>query len=82
MLANQPKTKYSKLAEDHTTGYNHEVIQWAVETDTWEEADNEMVVGWYFTAIMGEDIGAAEIQLMERGKERAALDADCTAEEM
>jgi len=33
-LANRPITKWSKLADDHATGSDHEVIPWAVEVDS------------------------------------------------
>jgi len=82
MLANQPIIKLSILADDHATGSDHEVIEWEVEVDRQEEAGHERVVGWNLAAMTEEDAKAAEKLWMELAKERARLDAECTADEV
>jgi len=81
-LANRPITKWSILADDHATGSDHEVIEWEVEVDRQEEAGHEQVVGWNIAAMTEEDAKAAEKLWMELAKERAHLDAECTADEV
>jgi len=82
-LANRPITKWSILADDdHATGSDHEVIEWEVEVDRQEEAGHERVVGWNLAAMTEEDAKAAEKLWMELAKERAHLDAECTADEV
>jgi len=46
ILANGPIVKWTILADDHTTGSDHEVIEWEVGVHRQEEADHEKVVGW------------------------------------
>jgi len=70
------------LADDHATGSDHEVIEWEVEVDRQEEAGHERVVGWNLAAMTEEDAKAAEKLWMELVKERAHLDAECTADEV
>jgi len=53
-----------------------------VEADRPEEADHERVVGWYLAAMIEEDVEAAEKLWTELVKERAHLDAECTADEV
>jgi len=81
-LANQPITKWSILADDHTSGSVYEVIEWEVQPDRPEEADHERVVGCQLAAIMEKDVEAAEKLWMELAKERAHLHAECTADEV
>jgi len=81
-LANRPITKWSILADDHTTGSDHEVIEWEVEVDRQEEAGLERVVGWNIAPTTEEDAKAAEMLQTELAKERAHLDAECTADEV
>jgi len=81
-LANRPITKCSILADDHTTGSNQQIIKWEVEVDRQEEAGHERVVGWNLAAMTEEDAKAAEKLRMELAKERAQLDAECTADEL
>ena len=45
MLANRPIVKWTIMTDDHTTGSDHEVIQWEVGVERQEEADDERVVG-------------------------------------
>jgi hypothetical protein len=79
-LANRPITKWSILADDHATGSDHEVIEWEVEVYRQEEAGHEWVVGWNIAAMTEEDAKAVEKLWMELAKERAHLDAECTAD--
>jgi hypothetical protein len=81
-LANRPIAKWTILADDHTTGSDHEVIEWKVGVDRQEEADCERVVGWNLVAMMQKDAEAAEKLWMELTKERAQLDAECTEDEV
>jgi len=81
-LANRPITKWSILADNQATGSDHEVIEWAVEVDRQEEAGHERVVGWNLAAMTVEDAKAAEKLWMELAKERAQVDAECTADEV
>jgi ribosomal protein L10 len=53
-----------------------------VEVDRQEEAGHERVVGGNIVAMTEEDAKAAEKLWMELAKERAHLDAECTAEEV
>jgi len=53
-----------------------------VEVDRQEEAGHERVVGWNIAAMTEEDAKAAEKLWMELAKERAHLDAECTADEV
>ena len=52
--------KWSLLADDHATGSDHEVIEWEVEAERWEEADHERVVGWNLAAMTEKDLETAE----------------------
>jgi hypothetical protein len=81
-LANRPITKWSILADDHASGSHHEVTEWEVEVNRQEEAGHEWVVGWNIAAMTEEDAKAAEKLWMELAKERAHLDAECTADEV
>jgi hypothetical protein len=81
-LANRPIAKRSMLADDHAMGSDHEVIELDVEADRQEKADHEMVVGWNLAATTEEDAEAAEKLWTELVKERAHLDAECTADEV
>jgi hypothetical protein len=83
-LANRPITKCSILADDdNTTGSDHEVIKWEVEVDRQEEeVGHERVVGWNLAAMAKEEAKAAGKLWMELAKERAHLDAECTAHEV
>jgi len=80
--ANQLITKWSILADDHATGSDHEVIEWEVEVDRQAEAGHNREVGWNLAAMTEEDAKAAEKLWMELAKERAHLDAECTADEV
>jgi len=68
-LANRPITKWPILADDHTTGSDHEVIEWEVETDRQGVADHRSVVGWNLSAMMEEDAEVAEKLWIELAKE-------------
>jgi len=81
-LANRPITKWSIMGDDHATGSDHEVIEWEVDVERQEEAGHERVVGWNIAAMTEEDAKAAEKLWMELAKERAHLDAECTADEV
>jgi len=81
-LANRLITKWSILADDNATGSDHEVIEWEVEVDRQEEAGHERVVGWNIAAMTEKDAKAAEKLWMELAKQRAHLDAECTADEV
>jgi len=81
-LANRPIVRWTKLADDHATGSDHEVIEWKVGVDRQEEADHERVVGWNLAAMMEEDVEVAEKLWMELAKERIQLDAECTEDEV
>jgi len=82
-LANRPITKWSILADnDHATGSDHELIEGEVDGDGQEEAGHERVVGWNIAAMTEEDVKAAEKLWMQLPKERAHLDAECTADEV
>jgi len=50
-LANPAITKRFILADDHTAGSDHKVIEWEVEADRHEVADHERVVGWNLAAM-------------------------------
>ena len=80
--ANRPITKWSILADDHATGSDHKVIRWEVQVDRQGEAGQERVAGWNSAAMTEEDAKAAEKLWMELPKDRAHLDADCTAEKV
>ena len=58
------------------------VIEWEVEVDIQEEAGHERVVGWNLAAMTEEDAMGAEKLWMELAKERAHLDAECTADKV
>jgi hypothetical protein len=82
-LGNRQITKWSILADDdHAPGSDHQDIEWEVEVDRQEEEGNERVVGWNLAAMTKEDAKAAEKLWMELVKERADLDAECTADEV
>jgi len=81
-LANRAITKWSRLAENHAMGSDHEVIEWEVEADRREESDHEWVVGWNLAAMKEEDAEAAEKLWTELAKEGAHLDVACTADEV
>jgi len=81
-LANRPITKWSILADDQTKGSDHEVIEWAVEADRHEEVHHDTVVVWKSAAMKEGDANAAEKLCRELAKERAHLDAECTADEI
>jgi hypothetical protein len=82
-LVNRPITTWCILADDdHARGSDHEVIEWEVEVDRQEEAGHERVVGWNIAAMTEEDAKAAEKLWMKLAKERAHLDAECTADEV
>jgi len=81
-LANRPITKRSIQADDHTTGSDHEVLDWEVEVDRQEQADHERVVEWHFAAMLEEDIEAADKLWTEQARERAHLNAECTEDEV
>jgi hypothetical protein len=81
-LANRRITKLSILAEDQTTGSDHEVTEWDVEVDKQLEAGYESVVGWNLATMTEEDTKAAEKLWMELAKERAHLDGECTGNEV
>jgi hypothetical protein len=81
-LANRPIMKWTILADDHATGSDREVIEWEVEADRQEEADHKRVVGWNLAAMTEEELEAAEELWRELAKERAHLDAECTADEV
>ena len=81
-LANRPIVKWTILADDHATGSDHEVIKWEVGVDRQEEADHKRVVGWNFAAMTEKGAEAVEKLWRELAKERAQLDAECTADEV
>ena len=81
-LVNRRITKWSILADDHATGSDHEVIEWDVEVERQEEAENDSVAGWNLAAMSEEDVEAAEKLWTELVKERAHLDADRSADEV
>ena len=81
-LANRTTVKWTILADDHTTGSDHEVIEWEVGVDRQEEADHERVVGWNLAAMIEKAVEAAGKLWAELGKERAQLDAECTVDEV
>jgi len=82
-LANRPITKWFILEDDHTTGSDHNVIQWEVEADRQEVTDHERVVGLDIAAMTEGDVAAgAETLWAELAKERAHLDAECTEEKV
>ena len=82
MLANQPITTWSILADDHATGSDHKVMEWEVEAARQEEADHERVVGWHLAEMMEVDVEAAEKLWRELVKENAHLEAECTADKV
>jgi len=81
-LANGPITKWSILANDHATGSDHKVIEGEVKAERQEEVDHERVVSWNLAAMTEEDAKAAEKLWRELTKQRAHLDAECTADEV
>jgi hypothetical protein len=81
-LVSRPITNQFILADGHTTVSDLEVIEWEVDVDRQEEAEYEGVVGWNLAAMTGEDAEAAEMLWAELAKERAHLDAECTADEV
>jgi len=80
--ANLPITQWYILANDHTTGFDHEDIECKVDADTQEEADHDKVVGWNLSAMKVEDVEAAEKRWTELAKERVHLDEQCTADKL
>jgi hypothetical protein len=50
-LANSRTTKWSLLADEHTSGSDHTVTQWKVYVDWQKEADNEMEADWNMAAM-------------------------------
>jgi len=82
MLANCSITKWSRLADDHGKGSDHEVIEWEVEADRQEEADHESVVRWNLAAMTEEDAEAAEKLWRELEKERTDLHAEFASDEV
>jgi hypothetical protein len=82
-LANCPITEWSILADNYVTGSDHEVLEWEVNVDRQERAAHEGVVGWNIAAMTEEeDAEAAQKTWMELAKERAHLDAECTADDV
>ena len=81
-LAKRPRTMWSILADVHAMGSDPDVIEWEVEADRLVEADHKRVIGWNLAASTEEDAEAAEKLLMELAKERAQLDAECTADKV
>jgi hypothetical protein len=59
-LANRPLVHWTILADDHSTGSDHEVIEWEVGVARQEEADYERVVGWNLAAMTEKDAEEAE----------------------
>jgi len=82
-LANWPIITWCiEAADDHATGSDHDVMEREVWVDRQEEAGHGKVVGWILAAMTEEDVKAAEKLWMELEKERAHLDAECTADEV
>jgi len=77
-LAHRPITNWFILADDHSTGSDHEIIEWEVDANWLVEADHERVVGWNLAAMMDEDAKAAEKLWAELPKESSHLDVECT----
>jgi len=80
-LSNRPMVRWTILADDLTTGSDHEVIECEVGVDRQEEADHERVIGWDLAAMTKEDAEAADKLWIELVKERTQLDAECTEDE-
>lgn len=66
----------STIANDHTTGSNHEVITREVKVDRQQEADHERVVAWIIAAMIEEDMESREKLWIKQVKERAHLHAE------
>ena len=81
-LPNRLITTWSMLPDYHTTGSDHEGIEFDVEVDRQEEACHERVGGWNLAGMTEEDAEAAEMPWIELAKETAHLDAACTADEV
>ena len=79
---NKPILNGNILANDHATRSDHEVIEWGVEADKQEEADNEIVLGCNLAVMTEKDLEAAEKLWMESAKKKAQLDAPCTDDEV
>jgi len=81
-LATRPIGKWTMLSDDCATGSEQEVIAWEVEVHTMGEADHEREVRWNFVAMTKNDVEAGEKLWMEKAKQRAQLDVECTEDEM
>ena len=82
MLPNRPITNWSMLPDYHTTGSDHEGIEFDVEVARQEQACHERVGGWNLAGMTEEDAEIVEKLWMELAKETAHLDAACTADEV
>jgi len=81
-LATHSMLTLSTIANDHTTGSNHEVITREVKVDRQQEADHERVVAWIIAAMIEEDMESREKLWIKQVKERAHLHAEWTAGEV
>jgi hypothetical protein len=81
-VANPPITKWAILADNHATRSDNEVIESQVAAERLEEANYKTVVWWTLAAMTEEDAEVAEKLWKELVKERAHLDAVCSADEV
>jgi len=79
-LANRPIVRWTILADDHTTGSDHEVKEWKVGVVRQEAADQYRAVGWNSAAMTEKDIEAVEKVWLELAKKIAQLDEECPVE--
>lgn len=59
------------------TGFDNEVIEWDVDVNKQEEADQERVVGWNLAPKIDEEQEAVKELWMELAKERVYRDIRC-----
>lgn len=81
-LANQLFTKLPRQAEDHATGFHHEVMELEVAAEMEDEAEHERLVGRNLAAMTDKTVENAEKLWTEPAKERAHLHAECTEDKV
>jgi hypothetical protein len=81
-LATRPITRWTALGGSHTTGSDHEMIEWEFNVDKQEEEDDVQVIGWIVAATSTEDEEAAEILWRELERGIAHLGEECTGDDV
>jgi len=76
----RPITRWTILDGRHTSGSDHDVIEWEFSVDKQEEADHVQVIGCNLAAMSKEDEKAAEKLWEKLEGQRGRLDEECTGD--